>query len=79
MFARRDRIVRGFLRYRMVVTMHDGGTWEGVVTDIDDRTVVLRSAEAIQPDKSRVPADGDVLLPREDVAYMQHVPAIQKP
>ena len=41
MFARRDRILRGLVRYRMVVTMIDDATWDGVVIDVDDRTVVI--------------------------------------
>lgn len=79
MFSRRDRIVRGHLRYRLVITTHDGATWDGIVMDVDDRMIVLREAIAVQKDGNRVPADGEVLLPREDVAYMQRVPDMQRP
>lgn len=71
--TRRDRIVRGFLRHRLLVTTHDERTWEGLVMDVDERTVVLREAVAVTAD-GRVPADGEVLLPRVDVAYMQAIP-----
>ena len=45
---------------------------------MDDRTVSLWDAVAIQPDKSRVPADGTVLIFRADIAYMQLVAEMQK-
>lgn len=79
MFSRRDRILRSHLRYRVVVTMRDGATWDGVVMDADDRTLILRDVEAVQPDKSRVAADGEVLIPRDQVAYVQAVPSMQRP
>lgn len=79
MFSRRDRIARALLRYRLVVTTHDGATWDGVLMDADDQFLALREVEAVQKDGSRVPADGEVLIPRPDVAYVQHVPALQRP
>ena len=79
MFGRRDRVLRGLVRYRMVVTMLDDATWDGLLIDVDDRTIVLRDVAAIQKDGTRVPADGEVLLSRSDVAYVQHVPAMQRP
>lgn len=75
----RERIIRGYLRHRLVVTMHDGATWDGVVMDVDSRTVVLRNAEAIGANDVRTPADGEVLLPRDEVAFMQAVPEMQRP
>jgi small nuclear ribonucleoprotein (snRNP)-like protein len=79
MLGRRDRVLRGLVRYRMVVTMLDDATWDGVLIDVDDRTLVLRDVSAIQKDGTRVPADGEVLLPRADISYIQHVPAMQRP
>lgn len=79
MFSRPDRILRSHLRYRLVVTMRDGATWDGVVMDADERTLILRDVEAIQPDKTRVPADGEVLVPRDQIAYCQSVPSMQRP
>jgi hypothetical protein len=79
LFSRRDRIVRAYLRYRLVVTTHDDATWDGLLMDADDQTLVLRDVQAVQKDGTRVPADGEVLIPRSDVAYVQHVPAMQRP
>lgn len=79
MFSRRDRIVRSHLRYRLVVTTHEDATWDGVLMDADDGFLVLRDVEAVQKDGTRVSADGEVLIPRTDVAYIQHVPALQRP
>lgn len=76
--ARRDRIVRSMRRFRLVVTLKDGSTWDGVLFDSDERTLLLYDATAIQSDRSRVSADGDVLLHREDVSYIQHVPEMQR-
>lgn len=78
MFSRRDRIMRAHLRYRLVVTMIDDATWDGVLIDADDRTLVLREVQAVQKDGTRVPADGEVLVQRSDVAYVQSVPALQR-
>lgn len=75
----RERIIRGYLRHRLVVTMHDGATWEGVVMDADARLFVLRDAVAIDAEGKRVPADGEVLLPRDEVAYLQAVSEMQRP
>lgn len=79
MFSRRDRVVRTLVRYRLVVTTHEDATWDGVLLDADDQMLVLREVEAVQKDGKRVPADGEVLIPRADVAYIQHVPALQRP
>lgn len=79
MFSRRDRIMRSHLRYRLVVTTHEDATWDGVLMDADDYCLVLRDVQAVQKDGSRVPADGEVLIPRSDVAYVQHVPELQRP
>lgn len=59
--------------------MDDDKTWAGVVMEADDRTVVLREVEAVQKDGTRVRADGEVLLPRDQISYMQSVPEMQRP
>jgi len=76
---RRDRIMREYLRHRMVITMKNNATWDGVVMDADERTISLRDVSAVQADGSRVSADGDVLLSRADIAYSQFVPTLPIP
>lgn len=70
--SRADRVVRRLLRTEFLVTMKTGQTWQGILLEVDDRTLVLHSAAEIQPDGTRVSADGQIYLPRSDVAYMQH-------
>lgn len=71
---RSDRILRALVRHRFVVTMVDDQTWDGVVMEADAQTIVLRDVAAVVREGEtvkRVPADGEVLLPRSRVAYMQ--------
>ena len=71
---RPDRIMRGLIRYRFIVTMVDGQAFDGVVMEADDHSVVLRDAKALVTEGAQVkqvPADGEVVLPRARVAYMQ--------
>lgn len=49
-------------------------TWAGVLLEADDLTYRLADAGVVNPDQSITKADGQVFLPRNDVAYMQHAP-----
>lgn len=75
---RPDRIVQALLRHRFIVTTIDDQAWDGVLMEADERSLVLRDALAIvrKPDGAveRTPADGEVLLPRNRVAYIQRTP-----
>lgn len=68
--ARRDRLIRSHLRERFVVTMTGGESFEGLLLDVDDKTIQLADAHAMDGVK-RVVIDGVVFLPRPGVAYMQ--------
>ena len=71
---RADRIMRALVRHRFVITMVDEQAWDGVVMEADDRSIVIRDVTALVRDGDtvkRVPADGEVVLPRARVAYMQ--------
>lgn len=71
---RPDRIMRGLIRERFIVTMVDGQAFDGVLMEADGHSVVLRNATALVnegADVKRVPADGEVVLPRSRVAYLQ--------
>lgn len=50
--------------------MHDGSGWRGVLYAVDDRSVILRAAEALT-DNARGPVDGELILSRDRIAYMQ--------
>ena len=69
MARNRDRLVRDALRERFVVTMKDGGTFDGLLDDVDDRTICLLEAKVLSNNRASV--DGRLLLNRADVAYMQ--------
>jgi small nuclear ribonucleoprotein (snRNP)-like protein len=67
--AARDRLIRKALRERFVVTLTSGETFDGLLIDVDDRTLTLANAHAISG-AERVKVDGLLYLPRP-VAYMQ--------
>lgn len=73
-FSRPDRILQRLVRTRFLVTTHSGATWDGVLMEVDDRSLVLRDVKVIGRDGAETPADGEVLVPRGDVAYMQRTP-----
>jgi hypothetical protein len=68
--ARRDQLIRRALRDRFVVTMRSKEAFEGLLLDADDKTVQLTDAYALTG-RDRVSIDGDLYLPRTEVAYMQ--------
>lgn len=70
MFGDRDRLLRARLREEFVVTMRDGAAWRGVLYAVDDRSVVLRDAEAMT-ENARGPVDGELILARDRIDYMQ--------
>lgn len=67
---RKDRLLRGLLRDRFVVTLRGGESFDGLLVDADEKTVRLANAWAIT-DKSRVSIDGELFIPRGEIAYMQ--------
>jgi hypothetical protein len=69
--VRPDRVVRQHLRTKFLITTKAGMTWEAILMDADQTSLMLFDAVAIGPDGSRTKADGQVFLPRGDVAYMQ--------
>lgn len=69
--ARVDRIVRASLRRKLLITTKDGHTWRAVLMEADANTLSLLEAEHISSDGTATKADGQVLVPRGDVAYMQ--------
>lgn len=68
---RRDRLVRQSLRQRFVFTMLSGETFEGLLLDADSLTVHVADAFALQGQSPRLAVDGELYLPRAEIAYMQ--------
>lgn len=66
----RDRLVKSHLRTRFLVTLKTGEAFEGLLYEVDDRTLVLADAYAVDP-TARQQVDGHLFIARADVAYMQ--------
>lgn len=68
----RDRIVRGLVRRQALVTLKSGAVFSGVLWDADRESLVLRGTEAVSPGQEpNVSVDGELLILRPDVAYLQ--------
>ena len=68
--ARTDRLLRGLLRERFVVTLRNGAAFDGLLIDADDKTVRLADAFGIDG-RNRVKVDGEMFIPRAEIVYMQ--------
>lgn len=67
------RLIRDRLRHRVVITLKDGQAFDGVLYAADSEAVVLRNAEGVAMGEKRtnLPVDGEVLILRADIAYLQ--------
>ena len=55
---------------KVIVTLRSGEAFSGLLADMDEKTVLLHSAEAFGEGR-KVPVDGELLIPRGDVLYFQ--------
>jgi small nuclear ribonucleoprotein (snRNP)-like protein len=55
----------------VVVTLKSGTTFGGVLYEEDRRAVVLCKADHIRPDGSKVSADGEIVVFRSDIDFIQ--------
>lgn len=69
----RDRLLRERMCDKVVVTLKSGSAFSGILFKVDDRTLVLRDSHALQanPGGGNVVVDGEVLLFRTDIEFMQ--------
>lgn len=67
----RERLLGRRLAQRVVVTQADGQSFAGLIAGHDVGWLLLREAEQLGPQGSRVAVDGELLLPRERLAYIQ--------
>lgn len=68
----RDRLIRRRMREKVIVTMKSGEAFMGVLAEADSRSFVLRDAKALTDATARpVPVDGELVLDRAQVEYMQ--------
>lgn len=68
--ARRDRLLREHLRERFVVTLKTGETFDGLLGDHDESNLQLIDPYMLS-ERGRAGVDGDLYLPRIQIAYMQ--------
>lgn len=66
----RDRLLKALLRERFVVTLKTGETFDGLLDRHDERTIELLNVHAVT-EQARLPVDGRIYFPRDQVAYMQ--------
>lgn len=67
-----DRLLRRRVKDRVVVTLKTGAAFNGLLHEIDGRTLVLRNAKALtSPDARAVIVDGELIVARADVDYLQ--------
>lgn len=66
----RDKLIRRNLLQRFVVTLKGGETFDGLLAEVDEKTLRMVNASAIGKN-SRIGVDGELFIPRTDVAYMQ--------
>lgn len=69
----RRSVLEQRLRSRVIVTLHSGEAFEGVLFEADERVWVLREASAIGVGEknANVAVDGEVVILAENVAYAQ--------
>lgn len=67
------RLLRQRLRRKVIVTLKSGDAFSGVLFEVDPESIVLRDVEAPGAGTrgATVPVDGELLILRCDVAYMQ--------
>jgi hypothetical protein len=68
------RLIRQHLRKAVIVTLKTGASFRGVLFDADTECVTIRQAQALDVrENAPVPVDGEVLILRPDIEYMQFV------
>lgn len=64
-------LFRQRLRKQVIVTLKDGAAFAGILFDVDPELVILRNTASISDHGERVPVDGEVILPRTEIAFIQ--------
>lgn len=70
---RQERVWRSRLRRTVIVQLKSGVSFEGVLFEAYPEALVLRNAVAHEhgPKGEPAPVDGEVVLLRQDVAFIQ--------
>ena len=65
-----SQIVRGLFREVVVVTLKTGETFRGVLVAADAHALLFREAAQLA-ERDAVGIDGELIVPRVDIAYLQ--------
>lgn len=70
---RSSRLLKERLHYRVVVTLKNGQSFEGVLWAVDAHAWILRDASALGVGEkgTNLPVDGEVLVLAAEIAYAQ--------
>lgn len=69
-FRRSDRLLRNLYVNRVVVTLHSGEGFAGLLVDSDSLSLRFAQVEALTG-SARTPVDGELIVPRGEVLYLQ--------
>lgn len=64
-------LFRQRMRKQVIVTLKDGTAFAGVLFEMDPEVIILRNADSLSRDGSRVRVDGELLLLRGDIGFIQ--------
>lgn len=64
-------VMRSLERRQIVVTLKSEQAYRGVLMPSDRYALVLRNTELLHGDGSRVVVDGELIILREDIRYIQ--------
>lgn len=65
------RRLRERLRHKVVATLKSGSSFIGVLYAVDSEALVLRDARLVEVGQDPVSVDGEVLIMRVDLDYLQ--------
>lgn len=70
---RTSRLLKERLHHRVIVTLKNGQSFQGVLWSCDPQAWVLRDAEAlgVAENNTNLPVDGEVILLVSEIAYAQ--------
>jgi hypothetical protein len=69
--ARKDRLFMMAERGRFLVTTDSDETWDGLLLDWDESSLVLVDVSQVATNGDRLKVDGELWLPRNRIKYMQ--------